>query len=309
MPVLADESSDFTIIGGTLIKYKGMDSDVTIPNGVTEISDQAFYGSSLTSIKIPEGVTTIGEAAFYQCGNLTNVTIPHSVTTIRGNAFRFCNSLTSITIPNNVLSIEESTFSDCAGLTNVTISNGVTSIGTCAFSACANLTSITIPKSVTFIDENAFLESNRLTINGFEDSEAQTYAKNKSIPFSNNNSLSKNEVWTILISIVLGITILAIGTIGTKKFLEERKKQLRSLPLPLQIQQLPLETFCPKCGAHCEADAKFCDECGTLLEPPKPKATEIICPQCNHSCKVTAKFRPECGKTLMDSNEKASEKK
>ena len=64
---------------------------ITIPNTVTNISDEAFFEfSSLTSVTIPNSVTTIGNNAFTQCSGLTSVTIPISVTSIGMHAFQGC---------------------------------------------------------------------------------------------------------------------------------------------------------------------------------------------------------------------------
>ena len=108
--------------------------NTTIPNNVTSIGGNAFYGcTGLTSITIPDSVTSIGDNAFHSCRGLTSITIPDSVTSIGKYAFFNCTSFTSITIPDSVTSIGDNAFDNCRGLTSVTISNSVTRIGKVAF--------------------------------------------------------------------------------------------------------------------------------------------------------------------------------
>lgn len=140
--------------------FCGMETirDVTIGDGVTSISGNAFSGcSGLTSVTIGNRVTSIGSDAFYKCSSLRSINIPNSVTSIGNNTFSGCSGLTSITIPNSVTSIGRYAFYGCKGLTSITIPNGVTSIGSDVFRGCSVLTSITIPNSVTNIGRDAFL--------------------------------------------------------------------------------------------------------------------------------------------------------
>ena len=70
-----------------------------IPDTVTEIGKNAFYGcSKMTSITIPDSVTTIGAGAFDSCSSLTEITIPQSVTSIGSDAFVYCGKLMAINI-------------------------------------------------------------------------------------------------------------------------------------------------------------------------------------------------------------------
>jgi hypothetical protein len=52
-------------------------TSINIPNNLTEIGGNAFYGCSmLTSIVIPDSVTTMGDWVFKGCNNLTDIKIP-----------------------------------------------------------------------------------------------------------------------------------------------------------------------------------------------------------------------------------------
>ena len=120
-------------------------------------------GKDVVEITIPNTVTNIGEQAFYNCSSLTSVTIGESVISIGNFAFQDCSSLTSVTIGENVTSIGASAFSSCSSLTSITIPNSVTSIGDHAFQYCYALTSVTIGESVTGIDAGTFQFCNALT--------------------------------------------------------------------------------------------------------------------------------------------------
>ncbi len=82
-----------------LILYPNAKADTyTIPDGITEIAQIAFYScSDLKSVTIPDGVTKLGNWAFGYCTRLTTVTLGSGVTDIGGSAFRDCSNLTSFT--------------------------------------------------------------------------------------------------------------------------------------------------------------------------------------------------------------------
>lgn len=62
--------------------------------------------------------------------------------------------------------------------------------------------------------------------------------------------------------------------------------------------QTPAEARCTKCGAKVAAGAKFCPECGTKLEPPKP-VVPTVCPKCGEKLPPGAKFCPSCGEKIV----------
>ncbi len=138
-------------------------TDLTIPDGVTCIGDDAFRGcTSLTSVTIPDSMTSIGDDAFWGCTSLTSITIPDSVTSIGGYAFSGCTSLTSVAIGNGMTSIGDNVFFNCTSLTSITIPDSVAIIDRGAFRDCRDLTSVTIGNSVTSIGEYAFQNCSKL---------------------------------------------------------------------------------------------------------------------------------------------------
>ena len=73
---------------GKLIKYTGKGGHVKIPEGVTSIGDQSFYGcTSLAFIIIPDSVMIIGDNTITDCTSLASVEIPDCVTSIGESAF------------------------------------------------------------------------------------------------------------------------------------------------------------------------------------------------------------------------------
>ena len=179
-----ENSDDFVIENGVLKKYRGSDTHVTIPDGVTSIGIWAFYGcESLFSVSIPDSVTSIGGGAFEDCSSLTSVSIPDGVTSIGGGTFEDCSSLSSVSIPDSVTSIGNSAFENCTNLTSVSVPDSVTVIGKQAFKGCLKLaddsgmviiknivfdckkdvSSVSIPSNVTVVSDSAFEYCKSLT--------------------------------------------------------------------------------------------------------------------------------------------------
>ena len=141
-------------------------NNTVIPNSITSIENEAFYGcSGLTSVTIPNSVTTIGYDAFGGCSGLTSVAIPNSVTAINGGTFGGCSGLTSVTIPNSVTTIGNNAFRGCSGLTSVTFPNSVSSIGYGAFLECDGLTDVwNYSHTPQAIDDYIFSVYNKLHV-------------------------------------------------------------------------------------------------------------------------------------------------
>ena len=95
-------------------------TDVKLTPGLRTIGDEAFMGcSDLREINFPDTLTEIGENAFSYTG-LTTLTLPPKLDNIKDWTFAGCHGLTRITLPNNVASIGEAAFRGSINLTHIT---------------------------------------------------------------------------------------------------------------------------------------------------------------------------------------------
>ena len=178
---------DFSIKKGELIKYKGHDANVAIPDNVISIATNAFNGCrNLLNIIIPDSVVYIGKWAFngipisssnnYEKGVLyisnhlidvnnsvaKNYRIKNGTRSIADDAFFGCKSLLSVAIPKSIINIGKNAFWGCSNLENITIQNGVKRIGEKAFYECKKLISIKIPNGVSNIEKFTFYRCTHL---------------------------------------------------------------------------------------------------------------------------------------------------
>ena len=124
----------FTIdADGVLVSYTGSAMDVRIPDGVTEISTNAFNGANLTKVWIPASVRAIDDYAF-SGQPLTQVTFqdddahPSQLETIGDRAFAY-TQLENITLPRSLTTAGLETFSDMAKLRSVHVGPNVSAQG------------------------------------------------------------------------------------------------------------------------------------------------------------------------------------
>ncbi len=101
----------------------GKTGDYRLPETITAIGENAFYGTSITGLEIPSSVTTISRGAFAG------------------------TSLTSITLPDNLTNISEAMFQGCVSLTTVTLGSGTAYIGNYAFDG-TSITDLYIKASI-----------------------------------------------------------------------------------------------------------------------------------------------------------------
>ncbi len=140
--------------------------NVVIPETVTSVGAQAFYGNeSLASLNL-KNIETVGQKAFYGCAGLTDIDFGTALAKIETSAFEGCSGLAVITLPETLMSLGDRAFAECRAMTDVYVN----SIGCNAFGADA-------------IVYKAF-------IHGYLNSAADTYASsngNVFIPFGEEN--------------------------------------------------------------------------------------------------------------------------
>ncbi len=158
-------------------------SEVELPIAVSELGDNAFKNTGITSVKL-DNIQVIGSNVFADCSKLTKFVVDsNNLTVIPAGMFNGCTNLTevrlsdsleviesgafagtgvtSFTLPASLVELGDSAFKDCKALATVDFSNNnaLISLGDSVFEGCDLLTSITLPNSVTMIGSYAFKDS------------------------------------------------------------------------------------------------------------------------------------------------------
>lgn len=155
-----------------LIKYSGNDKRVNIPEGIVEISANAFVMSKAEAIFVPKTVKTIGLFAF---GSIS----AEEITVSEDNPYYksvdgvlYSKDLSTLiqyprgkkgyyNMPSEVSYVGKCAVSCCPYINGITLSSRLTTIDDVAFSGLG-VSSITIPESVRTIGHHAFSECNGL---------------------------------------------------------------------------------------------------------------------------------------------------
>lgn len=136
-------------IGGIPVKAIGGYGQGNVISG-NEVKD-------IRIVSIPEGVTEIYDEAFAGCENLFSLTLPNSLETIGKKAFSGCGGIKELIFKNSLKSIGEYAFSDCGALETVKLPLGIEKIGNYAFSECGKLDIILTPRNV--IDNRGYTQT------------------------------------------------------------------------------------------------------------------------------------------------------
>ena len=97
---------DWLIFDGAIIEYCGSDAEVVVPTvdadglPITIIGPKAFYeNKTIEKVVIPEGITEIKDEAFMRCTYLCEVTLPYSLSKVGHSTFLSAEGLVEMKIP------------------------------------------------------------------------------------------------------------------------------------------------------------------------------------------------------------------
>ena len=144
--------------------YAGGFSKIELPEGLTEIGDNAFrWCYALEEIEIPQSVTKIGKGAFVMCDKLQKVHLPKDLKVVEESTFYFCKSLAEVHLPEGLTTIEKEAFKECKALKDINLPNNITTIGESVFYNCEALNSVTLPNSLKEMHTNLFYGCDKLS--------------------------------------------------------------------------------------------------------------------------------------------------
>ena len=201
----------------TITKYTGNARNLYVPSTlggypVKRIGEGAFAGCNFETVSLPSRLEIMDAYAFQNCVRLNSITLPETLTSIGPYAFENCTRLSSVTLPESLTKMYARVFNGCTQLKSLTIPQYVTqmdsmwsgryvsclagsSLEIVVFEggrdripdrACANVSSlktVVIPASVQEFGNYVFDNSTAVSIHGYANTTAQTYAENHSISF------------------------------------------------------------------------------------------------------------------------------
>lgn len=148
-------------IGDLCFFRNGSLEEIELGNGLTSIGEAAFSVSNLKKVSLPDGITRIESDTFYGCKQLESINLEH-VKSIGRRAFYICSNLSGIHLSTDLEQLEYAAFRGCSSIDNVNIGSKLSELSEQVFAECSSLKEIYIPDNITAIQKAAFYECTAL---------------------------------------------------------------------------------------------------------------------------------------------------
>lgn len=141
--------------------------EIVLPDDTLSLGSYCFaYLKKLNKITIPEGVTTISEACFFGSGNEnTVVNLPSNLTTISQDAFDYFKGTQELILPDTIKTISTNAFRNST-LTIKKLPASLTTLGTYCFNGSPNVDIKEFPEGLTSIPSYYCGSKTELTCKG-----------------------------------------------------------------------------------------------------------------------------------------------
>jgi len=199
-----------------IVQYKGDDTNITIPSNIknipitsigntkewtTGLSIGAFQNKQIASVNLPEGITEIKENAFAD-NKINEITIPQSIRIIEKGAFQN-NNINKVAIPEGIIEIGDMAFSNNQ-IDEVDLPSTLDKIGYGAFYK-NNLKNVILPAGLTIINDYAFSNNainqiiipesvTMIGISAFENNQIKKFPNIKQKIMIKDRAFAKNEI-------------------------------------------------------------------------------------------------------------------
>ena len=177
---------EYSVDGKTLYHFRQTSSDMKVyrvQEGCEVIGRMAFKNSSLSEILLPDSVTIIRDQAFFGCSRLRRMNLPRSLmvlemehcpfpssfSDLNGESVHYLNrdgvlynegmselflcyqDRVRVKVPQSVKRIAPQAFANRLNLKEIILPDGLETIDDAAFMGCTSLSTLTIPQTVTAV--------------------------------------------------------------------------------------------------------------------------------------------------------------
>lgn len=225
-----------TEIAPRAFSFLGTVEEITLPEGIQTVGEQAFYGTPLSKVTIPSTVENIGPEAFAFCGNLSEIAVTsgNRYYTSEDGVLYTADMTTLLRVPPRAVP-EPAPSAEITYRSSYILPAGVTAIAEDAFLGCTGLGAIGVAAGNTaFSSADGVL----ITADGTTLIAYPAGPSNRSVP----DSVTKTAPWSMAytpaffrISTLQRITELGRATFAWA--------QLQSITIPPGITRIPADAF------------------------------------------------------------------